>query len=505
MSDIQIPAISICDLLAEVRELRTQVEEQGAAIYAGFEAHLHRDSYRDSARNLAHYLALRGSNLRTLQFELMHLGFASLGRIEANVLGALTAIEKLLDSLCNQAPYTPAPPEAAFAGLNRLRREASLVLGPQPADGSPRIMVTLDQPAAEDPAFAADLLARGMTCARINCAHDNAEMWTAMIRNVRNAAAEQGKTCAIYMDLAGPKIRTKAISFDKKQKFYEGDTLLLTRADPIATDAYPHQVSCAVPEVLDQVAVGQSVWFDDGKIGTRIVEIIPEGLVLRIEKTSPAGTRVRIRKGINFPETKLAVSPLTSKDLKDLDFIVATADMVGYSFVQHPDDITHLQDEIAARQHTRPDSLERLAIIAKVETKLAVSNLPDLIVRGAGKQPFGVMVARGDLAVEIGFERLAEMQEEIMWICEAAHVPVIWATQVLESVTKSGVTSRAEVTDAASGIKAECVMLNKGDYIAEAVSTLKDILHRMTGHQYKKFNVLRALHSWERYVQETEG
>jgi pyruvate kinase len=108
-------------------------------------------------------------------------------------------------------------------------------------------------------------------------------------------------------------------------------------------------------------------------------------------------------------------------------------------------------------------------------------------------QRVGVMIARGDLAVECGYERLAELQEEILWICEAAHVPVIWATQVLEHLAKEGFPSRAEITDAALGERAECVMLNKGPHIADAVRALDDILKRMEGHQHKKRSMLRRL------------
>lgn len=106
----------------------------------------------------------------------------------------------------------------------------------------------------------------------------------------------------------------------------------------------------------------------------------------------------------------------------------------------------------------------------------------------------GVMIARGDLAIECGYQRLAEVQEEILWICEAAHMPVIWATQVLESLAKTGVPSRSEITDAAMGERAECVMLNKGPYIVTAVGILDDILLRMQSHQEKKRSMLRKLH-----------
>jgi pyruvate kinase len=106
------------------------------------------------------------------------------------------------------------------------------------------------------------------------------------------------------------------------------------------------------------------------------------------------------------------------------------------------------------------------------------------------------MVARGDLAVEVGFQRLAEVQEEILWLAGAGHVPVVWATQVLESLAKRGVPSRSEITDAAMGERAECVMLNKGPYIVDAIAALDDILTRMADHQRKNRSLLRQLKAW---------
>ncbi|HQT27085.1 MAG TPA: pyruvate kinase, partial [Burkholderiales bacterium] len=126
-------------------------------------------------------------------------------------------------------------------------------------------------------------------------------------------------------------------------------------------------------------------------------------------------------------------------------------------------------------------------------TKKAVENLPEIIIHGA-KHDFGVMIARGDLALEIGYERLAEIQEEILWVCEAAHVPVVWATQVLESMVKAGLPSRAEITDAAMAERAECIMLNKGEYLLNALSVLDNVAMRMQNHQSKKTSKFRALH-----------
>jgi len=134
--------------------------------------------------------------------------------------------------------------------------------------------------------------------------------------------------------------------------------------------------------------------------------------------------------------------------------------------------------------------------VAKIETPVAVRNLPEILVAAAGRQPFGVMIARGDLAVEIGFSRLAEMQEELLWLSEAAHVPVIWATQVLEKLVKSGLPSRGEMTDAAMAARAECVMLNKGPNVTAAIEALDGLFRRMAEHQSKKTPTLRALRTW---------
>ncbi len=127
-----------------------------------------------------------------------------------------------------------------------------------------------------------------------------------------------------------------------------------------------------------------------------------------------------------------------------------------------------------------------------------------LLAALGGDRPAGVMIARGDLAVECGYERLAEVQEEILWLCQAAHVPVIWATQVLDQLARTGRPSRAEITDAAMGVQAECVMLNKGPRIIEAISVLDDILRRMERHHRKRRSLLPRLQASE-YVHTDRG
>jgi pyruvate kinase len=270
-----------------------------------------------------------------------------------------------------------------------------------------------------------------------------------------------------------------------------GDHLLLrhdAQAGQCASATGPAQIGCSHPEIVGRLQPGASVWFDDGKLGCVVAQRVPEGVLLRATHAGPRGVRLRSGKGINLPDTELPLPALTDQDLADLDFICAHADIVGFSFVRRLEDIDALRHELAARGKAG------LPIVLKIETAAAVKNLPDLLLGTLGKHALGVMIARGDLAIELGSVRMAEIQEEILWICEAAHVPVIWATQVLDSLARKGVIARPEITDAAMSVRAECVMLNKGEYIHDAVSVLDHILTRMDAHQYKKVSRLRQLH-----------
>jgi len=277
-----------------------------------------------------------------------------------------------------------------------------------------------------------------------------------------------------------------------------GDTLRLTNegvAEPMERNtAGAHHpvvsIACTLPEVCGQVCVGERIWFDDGRIGGVIREVDPEGLSVEIVHTDKDGSRLAGDKGINLPDSQLDLPALTDKDIEDLAAVARHADIVGLSFVQHSRDIEALRTGLDAL------GAHAIGIVLKIETRRAFENLPALLLSAMASKSAGVMIARGDLAVECGYERLAEVQEEILWAAEAAHLPVIWATQVLETLAKTGQPSRAEITDAAMGERAECVMLNKGPHILDAMRVLDDILKRMQSHQTKKRSLLRALGAW---------
>jgi pyruvate kinase len=249
----------------------------------------------------------------------------------------------------------------------------------------------------------------------------------------------------------------------------------------------PALIGCALPEVFSRVKAGERIFFDDGLIGGVIRHAGRRRMRVEIVSALGGAARLDAEKGINLPDTDLRLPALTAKDREDLDFVVRHADMVAMSFVQRAADVEDLIAELALR------SASHIGIVLKIETKRGFSHLPSLLLAAMRHPLVAVMVARGDLGVEVGFERLSEVQEEILWLCEAAHVPVIWATQVLESLAQGGVYSRAEVTDAAMAGRAECVMLNKGPFIRETLSFLGGVLHRMQAHQTKKTSTFRRL------------
>lgn len=484
------------ELLKELISLRESIISEGLKLYSAYQPHITREQFKYSALNLSYYVAARRRDLRKIQTYLTANGLSSLGRSESRVMETLDSVIINLNSITGnkiKLDFQRPSLEQFFKGEDILKLNSSEIFGESFHERDVKIMVTLPESASEDYKLVKNLLMAGTNIFRINCAHDTQEEWEKIIHNIRRAETSTGIKAKISMDIGGPKIRLKDLKAPKKKhsKVFKDELILLTKEKQY-TDHLGFSGRCSIPEILDEVKLGNRVVIDDGKIITEVVDITAEGVLLRVKSISPEGKKLKNDKGINFPDCECNIPPITKKDKADIKFILNNADILGYSFVQTVKDIDLLEEEIMKNGPVN----KNIAIIAKIETKLAVNNLPGLIAHAAGKFPFAIMIARGDLAVEIGYERLAEMQEEILWICEAAHVPVIWATQVLETLVKDGIPTRAEITDAAMSERAECVMLNKGEYIVEAVNILDNVLRRMQMHQLKKTPQLRALKSW---------
>ena len=448
-----------------------------------------------AAQNMIHYLTLRNEDIRELQDALHIHGLSSLASSESHIHRQLQAILTRLG-----VQYMPDETDTCTYeySTNQMEQKSKILFGEKTDVVIPDIMVTFDASFVDNYALIKNLLQNGMNVARINCAHDTEAIWSRMIQHIKKACRKTGLHCKIYMDLAGPRIRTTLMNKGKeksKAKVKEGELIWLAddaksfKDDEIVIS--PHKAG-----IIAMLKKGERVYIDDGMIKGVIEKIDKKGAAMRIIRISSKNQQIKEGKGINFPDSEISISPLTEFDKKCLPFICDHADMVGYSFVRYPSDLEALQQALKNLSPVPPH------IIIKIETPEAVKNLPALLLCGMQQKAFGVMIARGDLAVEIGFERMGEIQEEILWICEAAHVPVVWATQVLETLNKSGIATRSEITDAAHAAMAECVMINKGDHTIEVIETLRDILHRTGGHHIKKRFTFRPLSIAERFMKE---
>ncbi len=296
------------------------------------------------------------------------------------------------------------------------------------------------------------------------------------------------------------KIRVgKLLPLDQFVVLKVNDKLLLTK-DPVPGESAkydeegmlvePAHISCTLPEIFLDLKPGEPIFFDDGKIEGVIETVSDEQIEINITYAKDFGSKLKADKGINLPTSDIKTRGLTEKDKQDLVFVAKQADVVNFSFVNDENDVDQLHQELVKNDSS-------IGVILKIETQKGFRNLPRILLRAMRMHPVGVMIARGDLAIETGWKNFASIQEEIMRVCESAHIPDVWATQVLETLAKKGVPTRAEITDSAMAQRAECVMLNKGYYIGKAVKMLDKILRRMQLFQKKKETVLPQLEGAE--------
>jgi pyruvate kinase len=263
------------------------------------------------------------------------------------------------------------------------------------------------------------------------------------------------------------------------------DRFFLTESRRLKKSGVMPVLFCPEPGILKQVKRGEPLVLDDGRIVAVVESTSAKGMVCRVRTTSKSPARLRSGKGLAFPDSDISLSALGLEDESALKFALTFADGVEVSFVNSRHDVDRVVERL------RTDARPGFGLVLKLETQGAIRNLPEILFAALRYHPTGLMIARGDLAVEASFEQLAQLQEEILGFGEACHLPVIWATQVLDSLAHSGVPTRAEMTDAAMSMRAECVMLNKGPFIADATRMLVKIIRGMEPRQYKK----RALFS----------
>jgi pyruvate kinase len=326
-----------------------------------------------------------------------------------------------------------------------------------------KIVATIG-PASRSPAALRQLIEAGVNVFRLNFAHGTHEEHAAVLADIRRLSREMDRHVAVLQDLCGPKMRLGIIPGDVVDcQLGEEFTLLSDRL----TDS-PRELTCSYRDLPNNLKPGETVLFADGTVAMSVTEVGPGRARLRV--TLP-GT-LRSRQGLNLPGSDLNVKSLTDKDLQDLDWTASHADevqFVGLSFVRSEEDVANLRRELAARKCAA-------RVVVKIEKPQAVLHLEGIVAATDA-----VMVARGDLGVEMDVRRVPAIQKRVIALCNQLHRPVITATQMLNSMEHSSRPTRAEASDVFNAVLdgTDAVMLSGesavGRYPREAVLTMRQI------------------------------
>jgi pyruvate kinase len=326
-------------------------------------------------------------------------------------------------------------------------------------------------PASREPAVLRRLIDAGVNVFRLNFSHGSHEEHSALLADIRRIGREVDRHIAVLQDLCGPKMRLGPIPGDLIDCTLDEEFSLVTDR----TTENPHELTCSYCNLPNDLKLGETVLFADGAVAMNVTDTAPGRARLKV--TLPG--RLRSRQGLNLPGSDLNVESLTDKDLNDLDWTARHAgdvQYVGLSFVRTPEDVARLRRELAVRKC-------QARVVVKIEKPQAVRHL-DAIIAATD----GIMVARGDLGVEMDIAQVPAIQKRVIALCNQAHRPVITATQMLNSMEHSNRPTRAEASDVFNAVLdgADAVMLSGesaiGQYPVEAVTTMRRICAEAEAH-----------------------
>ena len=332
-----------------------------------------------------------------------------------------------------------------------------------------KIVCTLG-PSSSSPETIAALIGAGMDVARLNFPHGTHEDHRTLVKRVREASKAADKPVGIIVDLQGPKIRVGLME-NGQVELRPGARVTITPREILGT---PERVSTTYGNLVRDVAPGDSILLDDGMIGLRVVNCAGE----EVECEVLVGGILKDHKGINIPGAALSIEAVTEKDLRDTDFAIAEGvDYLAMSFVRHPDDLVGMRTYLKKKGADIP-------LVAKIEKPQAIDHIDEII-----RVSDAVMVARGDLGVEMPPEQVPVIQKQIIAKCNQEGVPVITATQMLDSMVSNPRPTRAEASDVANAILdgSDALMLSAesavGKYPVQTVEVMKRIIHTAEASQ----------------------
>ncbi len=364
-----------------------------------------------------------------------------------------------------------------------------------------KIVATIG-PASESPAVLSKMIKSGLNVARLNFSHGTYDNHRTLIKNIRSTAKKLKANVAIMQDLQGPRIRTGDVP-------KEGIPIKKNQTLILAPQSYKSTKHTVIPiqyeNLYKDVKKGHPILIEDGTIELEVISIKAPAITCKVK----VGQLIKSHKGMNFPKSTITAPPVTAKDIKDLEFgISQDVDLVALSFVKDAKDVKGLKKRIEKLEGTKSgiDAQHRTRVIAKIERPEAIDNFDEIL-----DEVDGIMVARGDLGLEIPIQQVPVIQKNIIRRCIQESKPVIVATQMLDSMIRNPVPTRAEVSDVANAILdgTDAVMLSgesaTGQYPDKAVGLMKKIADSVEPEEIQTYQLLEENLKLEMNTTEAVG
>ncbi|WP_339114282.1 pyruvate kinase [Thioclava sp. GXIMD2076] len=459
--------------------LRMAMDERAQGQMDLWDDWIKRPEFYPSARNLADYLSLAPGELAPFEAPFASFGISSLNRAEPHLRASIDAVLASLALISGQAVADYPPVEVFAAGPARLAARRGQMFGARRHAPHARIMASLGincittPPEGGEPrtaeSYLRHLIGAGADALRIDLSSGGPEDWSGLAQMAREVAQDLGRRVPVQIDIAGPHCRVARMigghgrlrigdRFEVVEKLVKGDVPRITLSQPAHWKA---------------LTEGCVIRINGGKLQGEVVRSGPDRVRVEVTATPPRGARLKPGMPVSLAGAEPELPPLGPEDLPALEVALRHADNLSVS-LQTPKAVQAFFAELERLQPEGPWPV----IILRIETAQAWHNLPDLIVATGGRCGVGVMISRPELALELGYARLSEVQDTIFWLCRAAEVPVLWAPGLMERLVQEGRQSRAEWNEAALSHPADCVMLEHGPHTIRAIGEMSEVLLR---------------------------
>ncbi|WP_339108178.1 pyruvate kinase [Thioclava sp. GXIMD4216] len=485
-------------LRASLADLRAMMDRRAQAQMDLWESWITRPEFYPSARNLADYLSLGPGELAPFEAPFASFGISSLNRAEPHLRASIDAVLASLSLIAGQGPAEYPPTEIFAAGPARLAARRAMLFGARRSGTHARIMGSIgisclavrdaDAPPRSAESHLRAMIGAGADAIRIDTGEGLAEDWVGLSQVVRNLAQDMGLRIPVQIDLPGPQC-TVARVIGAHGRLRVGDRFEIV--SKLVKGDFP-RMTLSQPAQWAALTEGAALSINGGKLQGQVIRL-SKG-VARVEVTSTPARGARLKPGmvLAVPGVELDLPPLGEADLAVLDLALTYADNISVALQS----VSDLETVFGAIDRLRGGAAALPALILRIETAKALHNLPDLIVAAGGRTTVGVMISRPELAQELGYARLTELQDMIFWLCRAAEVPVLWAPNLMERLVQEGRQSRAELNEAALSHPADCVLIGHGPQTIEALEVLSDTVLRAERYMSRSSARLGGFGDW---------